>query len=123
MRRNRLIAVSALATVLVAMTPVGAAQAATWYQYALNRQLSDYTTVSSATATVSGGKGQFATTVPAGMRVVVQTYSGSTLVYQSSGASVTFTHGPVSSSRSRCYWYYSFGPVADPLPLNCWRYQ
>jgi hypothetical protein len=121
-RRHPYFLTACAAAVLLAVAgPVASAQAAS-YQYALKRYLGDYSTVSSAIARVAGGKGQFANAVPGGMRMVVQTYSGSTLLYTSSGISVSFTHGPVNDVQSRCYWYYTFGPVGETIPVNCWRY-
>jgi len=121
-RRHPYFLTAAAAAVALAIGgPVVAAEAAS-YQYALKRQLSDYQTVSSAKARVAGGKGQFANAVPGGMRMVVQTYSGGTLLYTASGTSVSFTHGAVNNVQSRCYWYYTFGPVSETIPVNCWRY-
>lgn len=111
-----------VATLLLAVAgPVASAQAAS-YQYALKRQLSDYQTVSSAIARVTGGKGQFANTVPGGMRMVVQTYTGGTLLYSAQGLSVSFSHGAVTNVRSRCYWFYTLGPLSETIPVNCWRF-
>lgn len=122
MRRHPYFLAAITGALLLAVAgPVATAQAAS-YQYALNRSLSDYQTVSSAVARVAGGKGQFAHTMPGGMRMVVQTHIGSTLLYASTGLSVTFTHGAVNGAKSRCYWYYTLGPVSEPTPVNCWRY-
>src|SRR5690349_13268751 len=121
-RRHPYFLTAVVAALLLSVAgPVASAQAAS-YQYALKRSLSDYQTVSSAIARVAGGKGQFANTVPGGMRMVVQTYTGSTLLYTSSAISVSFTHTPHNNVQSRCYWYYTFGPLTETIPVNCWRY-
>jgi hypothetical protein len=110
--------------VLLTLVAVPATAFAASYQYALNRYVDDFTTVSSAVGTVAGGKAALAGTSPLGTRVVIQTYAaGAGILYASSGAgSVSFTHGARSGVQSRCYWYYSGGPISGTTPINCWRY-
>ena len=114
------------AVIAVLLTVAGhpATAEAASYQYALNRYVDDFTTVSSAVGTVAGGKAQLAAAVPPGTRVVIQTYAaGAGILYASSGAgSVSFTHGAVGGVQSRCYWYYTGGPLSGTTPINCWRY-
>lgn len=92
-------------------------------QYALNRHVPNYQLVYSASATVTGGKMQFGSTAPNGMKLVIQTYAPTYgVVYAASGATfVSWTHEPVSNAQSRCYWYYSFGNISGTMPINCWR--
>ena len=115
---------AAIVAVLLTVVAVPATALAASYQYALNRYVDDFTTVSSAVATVAGGKAQLAAAVPPGTMVVIQTYAaGAGILYASSGAgTVSFTHGAVSGVQSRCYWYYTGGPLSGTTPINCWRY-
>lgn len=113
------------ALALVMGTTPLAAHAYSQIQYALNRQVSNNVIVSSATATIVGGKVQLGSTFPTGTRVYIQTYASQYVgvIYSASGISpVSFTHGPVNYVVSRCYWNYSFSPVDGTLPINCWRY-
>lgn len=115
---------AAIIAALLTVVAVPATALAASYQYALNRYVDDFTTVSSAVGTVAGGKVQIAATTPPGTRVVIQTYAaGGGILYASSGAGiVSFTHGAVGGVQSRCYWYYTGGPLSGTTPLNCWRY-
>ncbi len=122
-RRHFHLLSAAVIAVLLAIAGHPATAYAASYQYALNRYVGDFTTVSSAVGTVAGGKVQIAGTSPAGFRVVIQTYSSGGILYASSGAGVvSFTHSARTGVQSRCYWYYTGGPVGGTLPLNCWRY-
>jgi hypothetical protein len=114
--------------VLVALLAIVAGPApanAVSYQYALNRAVTNYTPVSSAVATVTGGKAIVNNgAVPAGVKAVSQTYSTSVgLVFSATGAaSISFTHGAVGGVQSRCYWYYAAAPISGTYNMNCWRY-
>lgn len=122
-RRHRYTLSAAMIAVLLAIAGNPATAYATSYQYALNRYVDDFTTVSSAVGTVSGGKVQIVGTSPGGIRVVIQTYTSAGILYASSGAgTVSFTHSARTGVQSRCYWYYTGGPIGGTLPLNCWRY-
>lgn len=124
MRPNHRFHLSALvaAVVLAVAGPVASAQAAQ-FQYALNRYLGDYDTVSSALALITGGKAQFGTSVIGSFRIVIQTYTGGTLLYTAAGTSAAMTHPAINNVQSRCYWYNTFGPISGTTPVNCWRYQ
>ena len=114
---------AAMIAVLLAIAGNPATAYAASYQYALNRYVDDFTTVSSAVGTVAGGKVQIVGTSPPGMRVVIQTYSSLGILYASSGSTfVSFTHSARTGVQSRCYWYYTGGPLSGTVPLNCWRY-
>jgi hypothetical protein len=122
-RRHTQIFATAVIAAFLAIAAHPATAYATSYQYALNRQVGDFTTVSSATGTVAGGKVQLVGTTPPGFRVVIQTYTSVGILYASSGTgTVSFTHSARSGVKSRCYWYYTGGPVGGTVPLNCWRY-
>ena len=123
-RRHSYTFSAAIIAVLLTVAGHPATAEAASYQYAFNRYVDDYTTVSSATATVAGGKVALGSTAPSGTKVVLQTYHATQgILYAATGApSVSFTHGAVGGMKSRCYWYYSFGPISGTIPLNCWRY-
>ena len=84
---------AAIIAVLLTVVAVPATALAASYQYALNRYVDDFTTVSSAVGTVAGGKVQIAATTPPGTRVVIQTYAaGGGILYASSGAGLGLVH-------------------------------
>jgi hypothetical protein len=112
-----------LAALLAMFSAPQSATALSSVQYALNRALTNYTIVTSATATVFGGKAQFADAASGPWILVVQTYAPTYgVVSAGSGGSVSYTHAAVNNAQSRCYWYYNLGPVSGNRYVHCWRY-
>lgn len=92
-------------------------------QYALYTPAHESTPKYSAVGTVAGGRAYAVSSI---MRVYLQTLSGNYLIasaYGADGTTVNMSHIAYNGARSRCYWDYVGGTVADnsTVILNCWR--